>query len=61
MAGAGLSLAVYWAIFKLFVQFHGYFGYFIDKYRFSPCKKEFTLKIQGGTGVEEKAKDGCEE
>lgn len=48
VAGADLSLAVYWAIFKLFVQLHRYSGYFTDKYKSSLRPKEFTLKIQGG-------------
>lgn len=50
MAGADLSLAVYWAVFKLFVQLRRYSGYFTDKYKPGICPKEFALKIQGDTG-----------
>lgn len=57
VAGADLCLAVYWAIFKLFIQLSRYSGYFTDRYNTRLCPKEFTLKIQGGTGAEEKADD----
>lgn len=61
MAGADFSLAVDWMAHNLFAELCRYSAYFTDKCKPSPCCKEFTLQMQGGTGAEEKAEGGWEE